>query len=85
MKKFLLFLIDFYRKNISPTKQSCCRFYPTCSGYAKQAVEVHGALKGSLLSVGRILRCNPLCRGGYDPVPEKKAKKVRYKSNGRSK
>lgn len=78
MKKLLLLLIDLYRKNISPTKPSCCRFYPTCSTYAKQAIETHGALLGSFYSIGRVLRCNPFCKGGVDPVPEKKHKKVRY-------
>ena len=51
MKQVLLFLVRFYRKNISPTRPPCCRFIPTCSTYALQAIEVHGALKGGLLSV----------------------------------
>lgn len=50
----------------------CCRFTPTCSQYAIEAITTHGALKGSILSLKRILRCHPLCKGGYDPVPEKK-------------
>lgn len=74
MKKLLILLIDFYQKNISPAKPSCCRFRPTCSEYAKEAILVHGAFKGAMLGIGRILRCNPLCKGGYDPVPEKKCK-----------
>ena len=63
-------MIRFYQKNISPIKKPCCRFYPTCSEYAVEAIEKYGALKGSLMAVWRILRCNPFCKGGYDPVPE---------------
>ncbi len=61
-------MIRFYQKNISPIKKPCCRFYPTCSEYAVEAIEKYGALKGSLMAVWRILRCNPFCKGGYDPV-----------------
>ncbi len=70
MKRALLWLITFYRRNISPHKRACCRFYPSCSQYALTAVERYGALKGSYLAARRILRCHPFCRGGYDPVPE---------------
>ncbi len=70
MKKIIIALIRFYRKHISPLKKPCCRFTPTCSQYAIQAVERHGAFLGSLMSVARIIRCNPYCRGGYDPVPD---------------
>ena len=66
--------IGLYRKHISPAKIPCCRFNPTCSAYAVEAITVHGALKGGALAVYRILRCNPLCKGGYDPVPPKKKK-----------
>ena len=69
MKKVVLKLISFYRKNISPLSPPCCRFIPTCSQYALEAVEKYGALKGGLLALWRILRCNPFCKGGYDPVP----------------
>ncbi|NLJ89377.1 MAG: membrane protein insertion efficiency factor YidD [Clostridiales bacterium] len=70
VKRFLIFLINIYRKFISPLKGgSTCRYYPTCSSYALQAIEKYGALKGSFLSVIRILRCNPFSKGGYDPVP----------------
>ena len=69
MKKLFLFLIRFYQRNISPLKQPCCRFIPTCSQYALEAVEKYGALKGSWLALRRLLRCHPLCKGGYDPVP----------------
>ncbi|NLB50656.1 MAG: membrane protein insertion efficiency factor YidD [Clostridiaceae bacterium] len=68
----LLALISFYRTYLSPAHPACCRFSPSCSAYASQAIRTHGALKGSLLSLWRLLRCQPLCKGGYDPVPEKK-------------
>ncbi|WP_244834155.1 membrane protein insertion efficiency factor YidD [Clostridium sp. BJN0001] len=68
MKKILLSLIKLYRRNISPSKQPCCRFVPTCSQYALDAIEKYGALKGGFMAIYRILRCNPLCKGGYDPV-----------------
>ena len=74
MKRLLMALVRFYRKNISPLSAPKCRFSPTCSAYALEALEVHGALKGSALAIWRILRCNPFSRGGYDPVPEKKVK-----------
>ena len=70
MSKILIAFIKFYRKCISPLKIPCCRFTPTCSEYAIEAIRVHGSLKGTALSIYRVLRCNPLCRGGYDPVPE---------------
>ncbi len=65
-------MIEFYQTHISPAYSGCCRFIPTCSAYAKEAVEVHGAWKGGWLTVRRLLRCHPLCKGGYDPVPPKK-------------
>lgn len=70
MKKLLMALIRFYQKRISPLKRPCCRFYPTCSSYALEAVRRFGALRGSWLALTRILRCNPLCHGGIEPVPE---------------
>lgn len=79
MKRPLLFLIRFYRRYISPAKQPCCRFIPTCSAYALEAVEVHGALYGSYLAVRRLLRCHPLHAGGYDPVPPRREKRGRLK------
>ena len=63
-------LIRFYRKFISPLKKPCCRFTPTCSQYALDAVREFGVIFGLSLTVWRILRCNPFCKGGYDPVPE---------------
>ena len=72
MKGFALWLVRFYRRHISPYKKPCCRFVPTCSEYAMEALEVHGFFKGSALTLWRILRCNPFCKGGFDPVPPKK-------------
>lgn len=72
MKRILIGLIRFYQKAISPMRPPCCRFIPTCSAYALEAVEKYGALKGGLLAVRRILRCNPFHRQKsieYDPVP----------------
>ena len=69
MSEFLLKLIRFYRKYLSPARAPCCRFVPTCSEYALQAITKYGALKGSWLALRRLLRCHPFCKGGYDPVP----------------
>ena len=71
MKYLMMAMIRFYQRVISPCFPPRCRFYPTCSAYAIEALRVHGALKGSLLATWRILRCNPFSKGGYDPVPEK--------------
>lgn len=68
----MLKLLRFYQKNISPMKRPCCKYIPTCSNYAIQAIERFGPLKGTALAAFRVLRCNPFSRGGYDPVPEKK-------------
>ncbi|MCQ2454711.1 MAG: membrane protein insertion efficiency factor YidD [Clostridia bacterium] len=72
MSALLIKLIEFYRKAVSPKKISCCRFQPTCSSYAIEALKVHGLFIGLALTVWRIIRCNPFCKGGYDPVPPKK-------------
>ena len=73
MKAVLLFLIRFYRKYISPMKPPSCRFIPTCSQYALEAIEKYGAARGSWLAVKRISRCHPFHRSGehefYDPIP----------------
>ena len=69
MKKILLFLIKIYRLYISPLKSTKCPYFPTCSQYGIEAIEKHGAFKGGLLTVWRILRCNPFSKGGYDSVP----------------
>ena len=68
MKKIIIFTITLYQKYISPLKRPCCRFYPTCSQYALEAVEKYGALKGGFMAIKRILKCNPFNKGGYDPV-----------------
>lgn len=67
-------LIRGYQKNISPSLPRSCRFTPTCSEYAIEALEKRGILVGGALAAYRLLRCQPLCKGGYDPVPEKKVK-----------
>ena len=69
MKQVLLALVRFYQVAISPYRPPCCRYIPTCSQYALEAIEKYGALKGGWLAFRRILRCNPFHKGGYDPVP----------------
>ena len=70
MKKILIEVIKFYRKYISGMKMApTCKYIPTCSEYGIEAIEKYGALKGGLLTIWRILRCNPFSKGGYDPVP----------------
>lgn len=69
LKSIFLGMIKLYRNYISPLKPPCCRFFPTCSEYAALAIEKYGAAYGSYLAFRRILRCNPFCKGGYDPVP----------------
>ncbi|PWM45851.1 MAG: membrane protein insertion efficiency factor YidD [Clostridiales bacterium] len=69
MKRVAIALIKFYQKNVSSAKRPCCRFYPTCSSYALEAFEKHSFFKALGFSLWRILRCNPFCKGGYDPVP----------------
>ena len=69
MKKLLIKSIEFYRKYLSPLKRyPTCRFIPTCSEYALQAIKKYGAVKGSYLAVRRILKCHPFHKGGYDPL-----------------
>ena len=75
-----IWCIRKYQKYLSPLKRyPTCRFYPVCSVYAIEAIQKFGAVKGFFLAFYRILRCNPFCRGGYDPVPEKKTKLKRYR------
>ncbi|HYR06327.1 MAG TPA: membrane protein insertion efficiency factor YidD [Longimicrobium sp.] len=61
--------IRFYRKGISPLKPPVCRFHPTCSAYGLEAIEKYGAARGGWLLVKRLARCQPFCKGGFDPVP----------------
>ncbi len=70
MKKLLLLLISLYRKYVSPAFPGKCRFHPTCSSYAYEAITKYGALKGGWLAIRRLLRCHPFYKGDwYDPVP----------------
>ncbi|MBQ7881441.1 MAG: membrane protein insertion efficiency factor YidD [Treponema sp.] len=68
-KKFFCALIKFYQIYISPLFPKCCRFEPSCSNYALEAIEKYGSIKGIFLTIKRIMKCNPFCKGGYDPVP----------------
>ncbi len=70
MKRALLSLIRFYQRHISAHTPPSCRFRPTCSQYAYTAIERFGVFKGGGLALWRLLRCNPFCKGGYDPVPQ---------------
>ena len=75
IKKVLIFLINTYQMTLSPRfSHGSCRYTPTCSQYALEAIEIHGIFKGCLLAAWRILRCNPFSKGGWDPVPPKKTK-----------
>ncbi len=69
MKRIFIAVIKWYQRYISAYTPRSCRFEPTCSHYAIEAIELHGAFKGFFMTVWRILRCNPLCKGGFDPVP----------------
>jgi uncharacterized protein len=71
MSKIIISLIIFYQKFISPLKPASCRFYPSCSNYAIQAIQKHGFWKGIFLAIKRVLKCHPFHEGGYDPVPDK--------------
>jgi putative membrane protein insertion efficiency factor len=80
LKAAALAAIKFYQKAISPWLPRCCRYYPSCSHYALEAVEKHGVLRGLFLAAGRILRCHPLHAGGYDPVPAPSTRRHPIKS-----
>ena len=69
-KRAVLLMLRFYKREISPCLPRACRYFPTCSEYAMQAVERFGAVKGMYLAGKRILRCNPFHEGGFDPVPD---------------
>jgi putative membrane protein insertion efficiency factor len=72
--RIFLALVAFYRRWLSPLKRRpTCRFLPTCSEYAQQALETHGALRGGVLAFWRVCRCSPLSRGGLDPVPPRRS------------
>lgn len=71
LRKIYLFPVKIYKKVISPMKPACCRYYPSCSSYMVMAVEKHGIIKGTVLGIWRLLRCNPYARGGVDYVPDK--------------
>ncbi|MDP4448233.1 membrane protein insertion efficiency factor YidD [Staphylococcus hyicus] len=75
MRHLFILPIRFYQKFISPLTPPSCRFYPTCSNYTIEAIQVHGAFKGIWLGIKRILKCHPLHKGGFDPVPLKNEKK----------
>ena len=83
MKYVFIWLIGIYRKFISPLKPPSCRFSPTCSEYAIEAFRERGFFVGFYLSVRRILRCNPFCKCGYDPVPPRRKKKMTDKGHKR--
>lgn len=68
LRKLLLIIIRFYQKFISPLKPGKCRFYPSCSNYALEAIDKYGCLQGGLMSIKRVLSCHPFHPGGYDPV-----------------
>ncbi|MDT0692660.1 membrane protein insertion efficiency factor YidD [Staphylococcus chromogenes] len=72
MKRLFIAPIRFYQKFISPLTPPSCRFYPTCSNYTIEAIQVHGAIKGTWLGIKRISKCHPLHKGGFDPVPLKR-------------
>lgn len=69
MRRFLITALIGYKRFVSPLLPSACRFHPTCSEYMREAVEVHGALRGVWLGLKRLARCQPFCKGGLDPVP----------------
>lgn len=77
IKKMFINLIRFYQKYISKVLGSNCRHIPTCSNYAIEAYEKHNVFYATLLTIYRILRCNPLGKGGFDPVPEPKKRKIK--------
>ena len=70
MQRLLLALLGWYKRQLSPNLPPACRYLPTCSDYAAQAITRYGAARGGWMAIKRVLRCNPLFPGGYDPVPE---------------
>lgn len=82
IKKLIIWLIKLYKKIPGPWHDSC-KYYPTCSSYAIEALETHGLFKGLVLTFSRIARCNPWAKPGYDPVPKKKSKEKGESNNGK--
>jgi putative membrane protein insertion efficiency factor len=74
VKRVTLAALRFYKAQISPALPAACRYTPTCSEYAIEAVERYGAWRGSIMAIRRVLSCNPFARGGYDPVPQRAAR-----------
>lgn len=79
-----LLIIWCYKKAISPMLPKCCRFTPTCSAYAAEAIMTHGIFKGVCLSAYRLMRCQPFCKSGYDPVPPKGFWRVKHNERSNS-
>ena len=75
MRGLVIFLLRAYKRVISPLLPPACRFYPTCSEYAMDAVAKHGVLRGGILAAKRLIKCNPLHPGGFDPVPQRSSKR----------
>lgn len=75
LKAVALLAIRIYRRGVSPWLPAVCRFEPTCSAYAAEAIERHGVARGTWLALRRLLRCHPFVRGGFDPVPDARPKR----------
>ncbi|MFT5285864.1 MAG: putative membrane protein insertion efficiency factor [Planctomycetota bacterium] len=85
LRKLVVLPIRFYRRFISPLKPPTCRFHPTCSAYGQEAILSHGLIRGTALLIWRILRCQPFCEGGLDPVPPaRKSSKTPLSNNNDS-
>ena len=82
MKYIFIFLIELYRKYLSPLKRTKCPYFPSCSEYGLEAVRKYGSIKGGVLTIYRICRCNPFSKGGYDPVPDKSSLHIKYIARG---
>lgn len=80
MNRLLMLPVRFYRRFVSPMKPRCCRFEPTCSQYALDALRIHGSIRGLWLTARRLLRCQPFCEAGYDPVPAREASAQRARN-----
>jgi hypothetical protein len=82
MKQVLHYALRGYKRFISPMLPRACRFVPTCSEYAMEAIERHGAVRGTLLAIGRLSRCHPFARAGFDPVPPGKPEACGHQVHG---